>query len=62
MRVWIAAGICTVYKPNIDSDIATNNAANSRMIHHCWNNVCACWPAAATATPATVYVAAMPST
>ena len=47
-------GICTVKNPNIDIAIATNSAANSRMIQGCWNNVWACWPAAAKATPAAV--------
>ncbi len=53
-RVCTKLGICTVYRPNIDSDIAMNSSANVTMIQGCWNSVCACWPAAANATPAAV--------
>jgi hypothetical protein len=52
-RVWIAAGICNVKSPNMDSASATNTAANSVNTHHCWKTACTWLPAAAQATPAT---------
>ena len=49
-------------RPNMPSASQTKSAANSTMIHGFWKNAWACWPAAAKAAPATVYVSAMPST
>ena len=53
-RVCTNAGICTVYRPNIDSAIATKMAENSTMIQGCWNIACTWLPAAAVAAPAAV--------
>ncbi len=61
-RVWIAAGIWIVKRPNIESASTMKSSANTVTIHGCWNTACTCAPAAAAAMPASVYVNAMPST
>src|SRR5690606_30746039 len=61
-RVWMAAGICRLKTPNIDSASTTKRLAKSVMIQGFWKTACTCSPASAASAPATVYVNAMPST
>ena len=53
-RVSSAEGILRSNRPNIASARTTNSAAKVMMIHGCWKNAWACWPAAAKAAPAIV--------
>ena len=61
-RVCNADGSWSVNRPNMESAKATNSNANSTMIQGCWNMAWICCPAAAAATPAKVFITAMPST
>ena len=61
-RVCSAEGIWIVNRPHIEAASTRNRPANNTTIQVCWNIAWICEPAAAAATPASVFVMAMPST